>query len=302
MTWCWHRMVRARPGTARACAAGLASLFAAGAAWAGPPSVTVADFDDYRGSAAASRIRAVFTNALERSQEVAIISFEKVVALAAERGVEPKELGRRALSEVAGLAGADAVVTGRVQKIDKDIRLAVAVIDVGGREVWSKDVVLGRGELSPALAQRFSTAIGAASKAIASQTKPQVSETGWEQIEADTTAPGDRAENDVGPRKFVFSGQVTRVTLFLMFQGMVRVVDEDVRFVFRLKLEKCTPADDAFPLDEEINFGIHSPAELFSSVGMAGPREIEGQRFKFSIERTDAGWSGLRVERLLSKP
>lgn len=137
------------------------------------PEVTVAEFGDSTRQGKAATARVEIVRALQDDDKVGLVSWVRVVEVAAKRGVRGKALTQpETVGPLAKQVGADMTVLGSVRRAGKSYRLVVTLVNTAGRELWSKDVEIKRGVVSPQLAARFAAAIAAAAGAGAPAPKP----------------------------------------------------------------------------------------------------------------------------------
>lgn len=125
------------------------------------PVVTVAAFGD---GPRADKARNALVSALQKADQLDVVPWARVKAAAAKARIRPRDLdGRSGALEAAKVAGAQAVVFGTFE----GDRLTVNVVSTlaAGREIWSRQVKLERGELTADLARRFAAAVAAATGA-----------------------------------------------------------------------------------------------------------------------------------------
>jgi ketosteroid isomerase-like protein len=91
-----------------------------------------------------------------------------------------------------------------------------------------------------------------------------------------------------------FKARVEEVKMLSRYEGEVRPVHVDPRYVIVVRVESVSPEGKGIRASQRIAFAIHSPARTFH-----GDR-AEGNTYAFSIEREEAGgavrWRALSVD------
>ena len=104
----------------------------------------------------------------------------------------------------------------------------------------------------------------------------------------------DAAGGEKMTEKISFQARVDTVTMLSRYEGEVRPVHVDPRYVIVVRVLSVSPKGKGIEAEQKIAFAIHSPAKTFRG------DSAKGKTYDFSVEREETPegvrWRALKVE------